>query len=212
MSSEEEVPNIMEFLQQRFAEQNEQFAQQQQQYAEQQEQLNKRFESIDLHFEMFEQRLQQLESRRSSRRAIPVNSDLLQTRTDENCIVQNVVNDMLEFVEQQDVQSESFEAEIFVDNSQVVMQHVAIDPEMVIPNSFGKETTANDATDVIERMSVVPFSVFNYSVFEYSLFMLIKQDAACYVFQFLTLNKSLSLLLSNLVFIAEHGPGPPLIQ
>ena len=76
MSSEEEVSKIMEFLQQRFAEQNEQFAQQQQQYAEQQEQLNKRFESIDLHFEMFEQRLQQLESRRSSRQATPANSEV----------------------------------------------------------------------------------------------------------------------------------------
>mmetsp|Transcript_507 Transcript_507/g.904 ORF Transcript_507/g.904 Transcript_507/m.904 type:complete len:280 (-) Transcript_507:599-1438(-) len=147
--------------------------------------------------------------------------------TDNECYaVQKVVSDLVDSVGQYDVQSNnSLETFDSVVDFQVVIQDDVIDAENDVPIFFGKETTADDATDVFERMSVVPFSVSNavlnslmmlrhYSVSRKSigdcLILLLKQYAACVVCQFLVKDKKLQLLMQKLVLIEEHGPGPPL--
>mmetsp|Transcript_506 Transcript_506/g.903 ORF Transcript_506/g.903 Transcript_506/m.903 type:complete len:280 (-) Transcript_506:600-1439(-) len=153
-------------------------------------------------------------------------SEDLELADDECYAVQKIVNDLVDSVVQYDVQSnKSLETFHSVVDFQVVIQDDVIDAENDVPIFFGKETTADDATDVFERMSVVPFSVSNavlnslmmlrhYSVSRKSigdcLILLLKQYAACVVCQFLVKDKKLQLLMQKLVLIEEHGPGPPL--
>ena len=154
-------------------------------------------------------------------------SEDLELADDECYAVQKVVSDLVDSVVQYDVQSnKSLETFDSVVDFQVVIQDNVIDAENYVPNFFGKETTADDATDVFERMSVVPFSVSNavlnslmllryHSVttgklMRDCLIFLSKQYAACAVCQLLVKDKKLQLLMQKLVPIEEHGPGPPL--